>query len=972
MRSLNLLPPLLLLIWILISVQGSLSAGTIAVPPDIVVVLSDDHTWRDSSVYGSPDIATPNMQRLADAGMTFNRAYVASPSCAPSRAALLTGLYPARNGAEANHSRPQKSIRRLPEYLREAGYEIAAFGKVAHYRHTPEYGFDIARHFNYHEDVAVDEAINWLRSRTSNRPLCLFVGTNWPHVPWPEDIGDLNPQKLVIPPNHVDNPSSRLWRARYVAAVQAMDTDLGKVYDAAREVLGEDTFFMHTSDHGAQWPFGKWTLYEDGIRTPMIVAWPGKIPRGVRSNALVSWIDVLPTLLDVAGCPAQPHLDGRSLLPVLLGRSHEHRQAIFTTHSGDGDFNVYPTRSVLTADGWKYIRNLHPEFRFGSHITKTTSDNGYWTHWLSSASADPRASDLVRRYQERPAEEVYHIESDPFEQTNLVTASQHQQKLSKLRKQLDDWLAETGDTQTVHGTPELRPCDALPATQFVNPIGEGADPWVIRDPVTPRYLWCMSEGNRAIAIHTSDSLVSMGKKQVIWQAPESGPVSQQIWAPELHFLDNRWHIYFAASDGKNENHLTWVLQSKSTDAFGPYELHGPLATGEGPDGRSPNVWAIDLTVLEHNGKRFAIWSGWDRPGSDQQYLYIAPMRSPLQLAGPRVRLCRNDDFLWERIEPSETKPGLNEGPQVFQSPSQTALVFSCGASWLPTYKLGLLELVGSDPLLPASWKKRPEPIFTSTETTYGIGHSCFVKSLDNRQWWHIYHAKLDRNPGWRRAIFAQPMQVGPRGFPVFGTPIDAGRVLLKPSGDLRTELPFSSTAFEYYGHHQFFSSNDNSFRLGHQPSVPVNEYRSGEKVVFSGSVPADIEATVLIDFHGESDARDAGILFRTTGPALGYDAQRGYFAGLIPRTQLVILGKTDGSRWTELARAASMIDPQKPQRLSVLVEGNRMTVSHNGQPLINHTDQTWSHGQTGLRVVDTAATFSQFSVRPISVPGTDP
>jgi arylsulfatase A-like enzyme/GH43 family beta-xylosidase len=972
MSAAHLPRPLLMLVWILLSTRASLIAGTAAGPPNIVIVLSDDHTCRDSSVYGSPDIVTPNMQRLAKAGMTFDRAYVASPSCAPSRAALLTGLYPARNGAEANHSRIHKTIRGLPEYLREAGYEIAAFGKVAHYRHTAEYGFDIARHFNYHEDVAVEEAINWLRNRKSSRPLCLLVGTNWPHVPWPEDIGDLNPQKLVIPPNHVDNPASRLWRARYVAAIRAMDEDLGKVYDAAREVLGESTFFMHTSDHGAQWPFGKWTLYEDGIRTPMIVAWPGHIPSGVRSGALVSWIDVLPTLLDVAGCTAQPHLDGRSLLPVLLGRSHEHRRAIFAAHSGDGDFNVYPTRAVRTADGWKYIRNLHPEFRFGSHITKTTADNGYWTHWLSAASADPRANDLVRRYQERPAEELYHIESDPFEQTNLVTASQHQPQLTELRKKLDQWIAETGDTQTVYGPPELLPDSPIPTNQFVNPIGEGADPWVVRDPAASRYLWCMPEGNRAIAIHASESLASMGRKQIVWQAPDSGPVSQQIWAPELHFLDNRWHIYFAASDGKNENHLAWVLQSKSSDPFSPYELHGPFATGEGPDGRSPNIWAIDMTVLELNGKRFAVWSGWDRPGSDQQYLYIAPMLSPVQLAGPRIRLCSNDDFLWERIEPGTAQRGLNEAPQVFQSPSQTSLVFSCGASWLPTYKLGLLELIGSDPLLPASWKKRHEPVFTSTETTFGIGHSCFVKSLDDRQWWHIYHAKLDRNPGWRRAIFAQPMQVGPRGFPVFGTPIEAGRVLPKPSGDMQLLPPFSTAAFDYYGHHQFFSSNDNAFRLGHPPSQPINEYRSGEKIIFTGSVPADIEAAVQIDFHGDSDARDAGILFRTTGPALGYDAQRGYFAGLIPRTQLVILGRTDGSRWTELARAASAIDSSKPQRLSVRVEGSRMSISHNGQQLIKHTDETWSHGQTGLRVVDTAATFSQLSVTPISTSKSEP
>ncbi|MEZ6138165.1 MAG: hypothetical protein R3C53_25045 [Pirellulaceae bacterium] len=96
---------------------------------------------------------------------------------------------------------------------------------------------------------------------------------------------------------------------------------------------------------------------------------------------------------------------------------------------------------------------------------------------------------------------------------------------------------------------------------------------MIRDPNTPRYLWCMSEGNRAIAVHTSDSVTSMGRKHIVWQAPDSGSVSQQVWAPELHWLDGHWHIYFAASDGKNENHLGYVLKSNTEDPLGDYERY---------------------------------------------------------------------------------------------------------------------------------------------------------------------------------------------------------------------------------------------------------------------------------------------------------------------------------------------------------------------------------------------------------------
>ena len=442
-------------------VRGDVSA---AAPPDIVVFLSDDHTLRDCSVYGSPDIQTPHMARLAAAGMVFERAYVASPSCAPSRAALLTGLYPPRNGAEANHSRPRATIKKLPAYFQELGYQVVSFGKVGHYRQTPDYGFDIARHFNYHEDVAIPQAVNWLRERRSTKPLCLFVGTNWPHVPWPED-SEADPESLSIPPTHVDNATTRRWRSRYVAAVKAMDDELGLVYDTARDVLGEDTFFLHTSDHGAQWPFAKWNLYQDGIHTPLIVSWPGHVTPGMRTEAMVSWIDILPTLVEVAGGSPPRGIDGRSFLPVLSGQASRHREWIYTTHSGDGNKNVFPTRSVVTADGWHYILNLHPEFLFTSHVTSHPADSGYWQSWLVSAQSDAAARQRVEAYQHRPADELYHVTTDPWQLQNLAEAADQQARRRQLRDQLEVWMAQTRDTRTVFGKPTVKETTAAESAE---------------------------------------------------------------------------------------------------------------------------------------------------------------------------------------------------------------------------------------------------------------------------------------------------------------------------------------------------------------------------------------------------------------------------------------------------------------------------------------------------------------------------
>ncbi|UUO04917.1 sulfatase-like hydrolase/transferase [Blastopirellula sp. J2-11] len=444
---------LLLFILALSSCLGYSASAAESQPPNIVIFLSDDHTLTDSSVYGATDIDTPNMQRLADAGMTFDQAFVASPSCAPSRAALLTGLMPARNGAERNHARPQAEIKKLPAYLQELGYEVVSFGKVGHYAQTPEYGFDLARHFGYHDDVAVGEAVKWLQARESAKPLCLFVGTNWPHVPWPRATS-IDRQSIRIPLKHVHTPETRDARAKYYQAIRTMDDELGEVFDAAYAKLGENTLFIHTSDHGAQWPFGKWNLYDDGIRTPLIVVWPGQVQEKKRTSAMVSWVDLLPTLVEAAGGKPAENLDGRSILPVLRGTTEAHRDLIFTTHSGDSNFNVYPTRSVRT-ERFKYIRNLHPEFLYESHVTKADKEEAYWNSWVKKAKTSAEAARKVNRYQQRPPEELYDLTTDPLEQNNLADDPSHAATKQQLKSQLDAWMSEQQDQQIVYGMPTL-------------------------------------------------------------------------------------------------------------------------------------------------------------------------------------------------------------------------------------------------------------------------------------------------------------------------------------------------------------------------------------------------------------------------------------------------------------------------------------------------------------------------------------
>ena len=375
---------------------------------------------------------------------------------------------PARDGAEANHSKVRAEIEKLPATLAKLGYEVAAFGKVAHYGHGKLYGFERAEFEGFHDHRGIPAAVEFLEKRDSvnAKPLCLFVGTNWPHVPWPEKAEGYDPAALALPPTHVDTPETRAFRARYCAAVSKSDDDLGAIYDAAQKHLGKETLFVYSSDHGAQWPFGKWTLYDAGIRVPLIVAWPGVIAPATRTDAMVSWIDILPTLLDAAGGAPPPELDGRSFLAILRGEEQTHRERIFTTHSGDGAMNVYPTRSVRTRE-WKYIRNLHPEFAFTSHIDRAGDVDGahYWRSWERVATTDPRAAAIVKRYRERPADELYDLRADPFEQRNLAADPAHAARVQAMRSELEAWMNEQGDQRTVFNKPVLLADAQTPAPE---------------------------------------------------------------------------------------------------------------------------------------------------------------------------------------------------------------------------------------------------------------------------------------------------------------------------------------------------------------------------------------------------------------------------------------------------------------------------------------------------------------------------
>ena len=433
----------------------SAAAAQSSTRPNIVVFISDDHSMADSQAYGSTEVRTPNMARLAAEGLKFTHAFVASPSCGPSRTALLTGLWSARNGAQPNHTPKRPEVASLPPVLHALGYEVAAIGKVAHNVFAKDHGFDYIEGPNqgFSETAAVAK---FLATRDASKPLCLFVGTRHPHTVWSAER-TYDPAAVKIPATHIDTAVTREERASYLTDVTKVDTLLGEVRALARERSPGDTLFIYTADHGAAWPFGKWNLYDAGIRIPLIMAWPGHLKPGTATDAMVCWPDLLPTFIELAGGQVPAGLDGKSFAAVLRGTATAHRDRVFSTHSGDNDFNVYPIRSVRTRE-WKYIRNLHPEFQHHTHISRSSGPSGlvYWKTWIAAAEKDPKAAAIVKRYSERPAEELYDLTADPYEQSNLAADPKHAARLAVLRADLDTWMKAQGDQQSVFGKPLLR------------------------------------------------------------------------------------------------------------------------------------------------------------------------------------------------------------------------------------------------------------------------------------------------------------------------------------------------------------------------------------------------------------------------------------------------------------------------------------------------------------------------------------
>jgi len=433
--------------------------------PNILVIMADDCTYSDLPLYGGKNARTPHLDRLAAQGLLFNRAYLGSAMCQPCRAELYTGLYPMRNGCAWNHSASRPNVTSMPHQLRPLGYRVGLAGKV-HVKPAQVFPFEKVGGFDgscvRNPTSAHDtQGIQRFMIASQDKPFCLVIALVEPHVPWVMgDASQYPPDALDLPPNIADTKRTRADFGRYLAEISYMDQQVGDVLKVLDDTgQSDNTLVLFTSEQGSQFPGCKWTNWDTGLHTALIARWPHKVRPGQRTDALVQYADVLPTLMEAGGADVSKHrYDGTSFLSVLLGKASQHRSFVYGMHNNIPEGPSYPIRTISNG-AYRYIRNLQPdEIYIEKHLMGWTGDgqlnNPYWATWIREAWADSHTYNLVKRYMHRPPEQLYHTAQDPYEMTNRADDPALVAIKKKLSTELERWMHEQGDPGAPQDTSE--------------------------------------------------------------------------------------------------------------------------------------------------------------------------------------------------------------------------------------------------------------------------------------------------------------------------------------------------------------------------------------------------------------------------------------------------------------------------------------------------------------------------------------
>lgn len=418
--------------------------------PNVVVFIADD-AGMDFGAYGNRVVRTPNIDRLAREGLVFSRAFLTSPQCSPSRTSMLSGQYAHTVGTEDLHVPLPEGKSILPKHLREqAGYFTGRMLK-GHIGKPAEEQFDWSDNGFYPEYVegrwnarALSHFQDFLDA-AGRKPFFLWTAFVDPHRPYQDEKNGAprvhDPGRIKVPPHLVNDRATKADIAAYYDELARMDNHIGQMLgELEKRSLRQDTLIVFLSDNGAPFPGGKGTLYDAGVQTPFIVSWPAKLGTG-RREALVSTIDLAPTMLELAGVSSPTPLSGASLLPLLTDATLPGRDFVFAERNWH---NADEHMRMVRSPSHKLIVNAYTERPFGNPSDVATSPS--WRALLNAQRAG-RLTPLQARLfaAPRPSVELYDLARDPGETRNLAFDPTQQETLASLSKALEAWMKSSED-----------------------------------------------------------------------------------------------------------------------------------------------------------------------------------------------------------------------------------------------------------------------------------------------------------------------------------------------------------------------------------------------------------------------------------------------------------------------------------------------------------------------------------------------
>ncbi len=444
-----------------LSLPGCVSRrGTRNRPPNFALIIADDMAWDGCGAYGHPTVRTPNLDRLAAEGLRFTNAFVTTSSCSPSRASLITGRYPHNTDAEQLHwALPAEQVT-FVELLKAAGYWTAAAGKW-HLGEAVKNRFDVVHEADAAgfqlpsgssaqrptmiapEKSGCERWISTLRSRPRDRPFFLWLAALDPHRDYEEGVISVphRPEDVRVPPYLPDVPEVRRELALYYDEITRLDGYVGQVLDElAEQGVADSTLVLFLSDNGRPFPRDKTTLYDGGIKTPLIVRWPAGVKANGVCKQLVSSVDIAPTILQLAGVKTPPSFQGRDFSALLTDPAQRMREYIFAEHHWH---DYEDLGRAVRSRRFKYIRNDYPDLPATPPADVNRSPTCRIMRHLWAQGKLPEHQSACFR-KPRPAEELYDVANDPHELRNLAGDINYAAVLDEHRLALADWSQRTG------------------------------------------------------------------------------------------------------------------------------------------------------------------------------------------------------------------------------------------------------------------------------------------------------------------------------------------------------------------------------------------------------------------------------------------------------------------------------------------------------------------------------------------------